>query len=82
MRRSTYGFCHGDRGALLTSRMPRECTRTVEPIAIAQPVAWAGVPGERLHDLLRPSTPPSGYQSSHVPVDHASPMVRQDDEDE
>ena len=29
-----------------------------------------------------PSTPPSGYQSSHVPVDHASPMVRQDDEDE
>src|SRR4029453_1453971 len=27
MRPSTYGFCHGDRGAVLTSRIPRDWTR-------------------------------------------------------
>jgi hypothetical protein len=27
MTRSTYGFCQGDRGAVLTSWIPRECTR-------------------------------------------------------
>ena len=38
------------------------------------------VPGERLHDRL--GRPRRRRGISHVPVHHASPMVRQNDEDE
>jgi hypothetical protein len=49
-------------------------------IAVAQEISRGGVPGERLHDLL--GRPRGRWGIGHVTMDHASPMVRQDDEDE
>jgi hypothetical protein len=56
MSRSTYGFCHGDRRAVLTSRIPGDWTRLehdpVDRIAVAQrKLSWGGLPGERLHEF-------------------------------
>ena len=85
MSRSTYGFCQGDRGAVLTSRIPRDVHAArehapVDPIAIAQHVARCGVPGERLDDLLGRPLGRGGV--GDVDMHDASPMVRQDHEDE
>ena len=52
----------------------------VDRIAVAQEVARGGVPGERLHELL--GRPLGGGGVGDVDVDDASPVVRQDDEDE
>jgi hypothetical protein len=85
MRRSTYRFCHGDRAAVLTSWIPMawawlENTTPIDRIAVAQQVSWDSLPGERLHDLL--GRPLSRGGLGDVDVDDASPVVRQDHEDE
>ena len=51
----------------------------VDRIAVAQQVARGGVPGERLHELL--SRPLGRRDVGDVDVDDASPVMRQDDED-
>ena len=61
MRRSTYGFCQGDRGAVLTSWIPMDCDAArerdpVDCIVIAKEVSRGRLPGERLHESAGPST--------------------------
>ena len=52
----------------------------VDRIAVAQQVSRGGLPGERLHELLGRPLGRGGV--GDVDVDHASPIVRQDHEDE
>jgi hypothetical protein len=52
----------------------------VDRIAVAQQVARSGLPGERLHELL--GRPLGRGGAGHVDVEDASPVVRQDHEDE
>ena len=85
MRRSTYGFCQGDRGAVSTSWIPRDRdpAREHDPvhrIAVAQEVSRRGLPGERLDELLGRPLGRGGV--GDVDVDDAPPIVRQDHEDE
>ena len=52
----------------------------VDRIAVAQEVSRGGLPGERLHELLGRPLGRGGV--GDVDVDDASPVVRQDHEDE
>ena len=58
MRRSTYGFCHGERGAVTTSfdaHRPNSIAegRTIRCIPVPQQIAGRGVPGKGLGHLTR-----------------------------
>src|SRR5215831_10761026 len=53
---STYPFCHGEPAAMGLSRMPMARNRrgsAVDPIPIADQVAWDLIPGECFRQLLR-----------------------------
>ena len=52
----------------------------VDPVAVAQEVSRGSLPGERLHELL--GRPLGGGGVGDVEVDDASPIMRQDHEDE
>ena len=52
----------------------------VDRIAVTQEVAWGGLPGERLHELLGRPLRRGGV--GHVEVEDASAVVGQDHEDE
>ena len=58
MTRSTWGFCHGERGAVTTSVMPMALTRSqnsepVRGVTVAQQIARSGVPRKRFGYLAR-----------------------------
>ena len=78
--RSTYGFCHGDRGAEITSSIPQGFRHgypvtTVDRIAVAQKISAPVVPGKSLPDLLH--GPFVAGVFGHLKVQYAAPRMRQ-----
>ena len=52
----------------------------IDPVPIAQEIAWCFFPRECVHDLL--GSPRGGGMFRHIEVDDATPLVVHDDEDE
>ena len=78
MRRSTYAFCHGDRGAVTTSWI---CIAAmVEPTSVNKQVPRHLVLGKGVAELL--GRPCGGGMVGDGDMDDSSPVVREDYEDE
>src|ERR1700674_175550 len=85
IRRSTYGFCQGLRGALRTCSMPYTLDASlkalaVDRIAIPQQIPRSGIPREGLDDLL--GRPLRSRICGDVEMDNPAPVTCQHEHDE
>jgi hypothetical protein len=80
---STYGFCQGARGPVITSSIPAfrhgGAVFAIDRIAIAQQISRRLVPGKRFPDLLH--GPLLRWVFRHPEVQHAASSMRQHDKD-
>ena len=82
MRRSTYAFCHGDRGAVRTAStcMPATvvATSATRAIPIMQEIPWRLVFREGVPKLLR--DPAGGRMGRDIRMNDTSTVMGEDDQ--